>query len=1644
MIYQLKRTQTNRRPQAFWGSLIPSALSFVGGLITSSQQAKAQRRALEEQQRLAKQQLDISNQNQLATTLNNYAIAQQSYDDKDYNLKYRIGGVKRLGGRNIMITDGGNAKRIGNNTYLLRGGSHEDINETGQTGIGINVGGNEIEAEGGEVAQRKGNSLRIYSAQPILGGISPAEAIMKGYNKDRVFNAQQRFKKNNGIKDDGSKAKYGTTIPYKRIHINEDGTFTDILTGKNYTTSATNGEDIVITGKKNHWKEAGKKNTSRYFDPMGAIHFASAAGAPILNATPSNIFGSIREAKDFNSFINNYMNYDSGGFFNKEYAEKHPYISFIGNVIADGAIGGLANKGIDGYRLAKSFYKSEKPYINTIANSRLYSDNPIINTYATYARRYNLPDKARVPYMIRRVESDELPTINNGRITMSGDRFKHTNFTYDRPVVSHRKGKWDSAQQTYLINGRRLVSENKGNWGSIEPSDMFTIQDPKGGLTVPTKDVILVSGHKGLLGQAKASGIKIATSPQLQRIEKSITTKQSLGRFNLAGERRHYNTPYWIDVNNIVKEYGTPKLKDVRLLEEMTGLKSGVSKLDNKAIKIINDANRFNKLKVSEAEEVMNQVYPNGRGVNFTNDREVYITGQFPYNNLFYDPTTYAESNYVFPKRLGGHCKFKFGGLTSKDRGSSKHPYPSVSSKDFAGGNRSYPIPTKADAIDALRLAGLHGRSDVRSKVYNKYPELRKKARGGTKVDPYYDWAINTSSNLGISFIDPTYDYRAYYNSVTPYERNLIRFAPQGTHFTDIGKTPKHPTFSNESIYSNKKHSGGTWNGNVFVPNIWQFGNNGNKVRNKYMNNSGEGYFNGRVNIFPKYRKKAEIGTLVPGGIPGTDSYRARMHSGYNISPFDLLNILNYLDRAVGFVDENGNTRYITGIAPAPGIPNKAQIIRNIQQANKVAQATRASQAAQRTSYAVKQAKDFYRDLGINIPVGRSQTYNPAFRSSALARNIEDSNKALQMSLNTHLPKGIRLTSADQSSIGRTAARVINPREAELVKQGINISQSARNMTSGSNPFLYAERTPSQIKAGLNRAFGVTKQGVKNAGQKVKDFRNKVTNSNTYRSKTGFEERYNPTLGAYEQYNTYKLKPWVKATAGAAGTAGVIGLGVGLSNTKSEDKSIKAQLDAKGKPISPYIARPQEPAKSQTKTVKPTRQVNKVVKRQVRTTPQYTGNTTKGNYQLHDGETKVINGVKYTRRGNTIINHKTNVGYIYDKNGNYTGQADYSKVGNFNQAFDLARAAGRNQFIYHAGKYNNYSTVKETNAKKEALNRRIGARRIAKRMGGLTNPPVERFKCGGHIRPKAEDGMLAPIYSYGTNRRRLPSFAPIDITPRAIPNFKPVSVSTNTKTPFDPNSVPFLGNQSTFKPATQDYIGLGIDTLAALGSGMFTRSAYNKMNFDYALPNYVDESPVAFDTTYHNEAQRANIERNRLNARNLIRGNTASAQTSLGRMQQSDVDAMMETNKLLDEKSNKEVELRNQNAANEQQVRARNAAARNQYYQNVAQIKNAAIEAKNNMELAKAQSIGVDLSGLSQAWTNFAGSVEQRYDNRQKEAIIAATSKDPAVLSNAVQFGYNFSPEVLAAIYNSTDDDNLKSLALSQLSTKNRLRYGIR
>lgn len=190
------------RKKCWIGAAIGAATSIAGSLFGNS----AQKREMRRQQSIRDWQDATQEAANMTSVLNNSRDYQEDYL-RQFRTAARLG--KTLGAKGIYITDGGDATKIGNNTYLLRGGSHEDVNETGQTGIGINVGGNEVEAEGGEVAQKKNGALRIFSAQPILGnGMSPAQAILRGYNKDSVFSQQQAFKKRNGLKDDGS-AKYG-------------------------------------------------------------------------------------------------------------------------------------------------------------------------------------------------------------------------------------------------------------------------------------------------------------------------------------------------------------------------------------------------------------------------------------------------------------------------------------------------------------------------------------------------------------------------------------------------------------------------------------------------------------------------------------------------------------------------------------------------------------------------------------------------------------------------------------------------------------------------------------------------------------------------------------------------------------------------------------------------------------------------------------------------------------------------------------------------------------------------------------------------------------------------------------------------------------------------------------------------------------------------------------------------------------------------------------------------------------------------------------------------------------------------------------------------------------------------------------------
>lgn len=1129
----------------------------------------------------------------MTSVLNNSRDYQEDYL-RQFRTAARLG--KTLGAKGIYITDGGDATKIGNNTYLLRGGSHEDVNETGQTGIGINVGGNEVEAEGGEVAQKKNGALRIFSAQPILGnGMSPAQAILRGYNKDSVFSQQQAFKKRNGLKDDGS-AKYGF------------------------------GGDI-----KSIW------------------NFIRSNRSPIDNIA---------------ALATAYQKLNPNSNYNKQKGK------FKGGTFRGAGAGGTWT---NDYKSNKGFDNFNDAYDDAVEHNA--------KTFIFGNKRYNTLK-----------ENNPIREINNRAV---------------------------------------------GSWRD------------------------------------------------------SVVTKDRTG-------------------------YG----------KDFGPIKGGAS-----LIPIITE--------------------------------------------------TYT------PKRI----KHKLGGgLTSKDRGSSKHQYPSVSSKDFAGGGRSYPIPTKADAVDALRLAGLHGRSDVRSKVFNKYPSLRPKAAFG-------DWVrTNRDDNALADLL---------------YESGL---------------------FDRES-----------WN--TMLRDIHEF-------------------------------------------------------TGMGANPYN--------------TDDNIDAV----MAPAFGVPNQAQIIRNVQQANKLMQAAKASQAAQRTAYAAKEAKDFYRGLGINIPVGRNQIYNPTFRSSEIASKIKDSNDALRIYLNnTHLPKGIRLTPVNQDNISRSAARIINPREAEIVRMGIPIGQSAKNMTSGANPFLYTPRNSNEVLEGLSRVIASAKQGAKNVGQRVGN---------------------NRAVREFRNLSNKDKAKYIGMTGFAATALPVVSIYLGNKLVGKDNKSTPVQKDAHGKPISQYIARPQaqQPSRPQGKKVTPTQKSVVVPKQVNKTIPQYKGNTTKGNYQLHDGETRTINGIKYTRKGNAIINHKTNVAYIYDKNGNYTGKADYSKVGNFNQAFDAARAAGRSQFIYRAGKYNNYSTIKETDAKKERLNRIVGARRVARRMGGIS------------LRPKALGGMYVPFNKRYTSIYDAPDYdsdynggnvlgnGEVTVTAKRIkPTFmKPNNDAMNLiKVPKE--EVPYIPqkhNRSRTIFSGGDYLGLGIDTLAALSTGLVNYNTAGK----YTLP---DRAPIIqaskLPTTYNVNPEIEEVKRYRDRLTGQTFNNTSSSVAALNRSGAINLDALSNLSKLWATKENEENKMLTEDAKNQQTIAAQNAQNELARQSEIARIKNEAIQAKGD-------ALNVGLSGLSQAWTNFWTAGRTAYEDDQARRAMVASSKD-ATPTRLIEMGYDLSPDLVASLYRTAKDNRTKRFYLSRLSSAQRQRYGI-
>lgn len=1110
------------RPKAFWGALVGGAMNLIGSAISSKSQARAIRRQIEAQKEAARTQLELANNNNLASTLNSYVTATRSYNDEDdYNLKYRLGGNKRLGSSRIYITDGGDATKIGNDTYLLRGGSHEQTNETGQTGIGINVGGNEVEAEGGEVAQKKNGALRIFSAQPILGnGMSPAQAILRGYNKDKVFNAQQAFKRRNGLKDDGGKAKWGI------------GWLDSLFGNDNPKKKTVHFYKSQATGKVFKTRQEAIAENNKYKTNLG-----------------------------YRRTINREREFEAAK--NKSGNERIPYIK---------------EKEI---KLSKA---------GKLTGIKLTTNQ--LDSIAKYANKVGLPIKTALGLVGQESAFDNyFGYANNARFLNE----------------YHKQGEMN--RDIFGIPTYNIV-----NYERLLPDKIPTMVDDNA-----------INHRYAKRGINKFGYPAIINDKELDRLKVEHEAYPGLAK---------KRAKFWKDIKVPTLELAFKAYKD--------------------------------------HPNLYNAGNPNQQ--NLVNNKANDVWGS-PEIQKWYRTSPYVKH------RLGGRCKLRNGGLTSKDRGSSKRPYPSVSSKDFAGGGRSYPIPTKADAVDALRLAGLHGRSDVKTKVYNKYPELRPKARiGGSWKAPVYNTNNYRVSNRmrrqiatweGSDFAGQNRKFKG--DAIGAKERELRRIMGRTYNYLNDNQRDSLNSIYYNSRVDTFKNAFGKWFRNL----------------NSAVDRGDERAFN---NSLAGIRQSMTIGANRKG-MSGLAKRRAWERNWF------------------------GN--------PIPIVSNETKAILNQQAEAKMVQPTDNTRVVIQPEY-------------IEVP----------------------------------------------APVGHGVIPVDNP-DPNLL-QG-NIKDNLINM---GNKFRLGQRCGGSTR--MCKALGGESRPVKGMRRKL---------------------AWGDVTYPYRRNNNFDYWDIID------------------QEQKANDKG----------GISPW--------------------------------------TTSNKYDV-----KVPYAI--TKSTSTIP---------------YTSQ-----------------------------------------------------------------------------------------------------------------------VSTPTSGVSENKTIPtYIGNKSGMIIRDADWYGLGADLVSSIGGSILGLGAYKNLDFDYNLPNFVEESPVALNTTYHNEAQKSNVERNRLNSRNSILRNTMSGSTAVGRMQGVDTNALYQLNQLADEKINKETELMNQNLLNEQQVRARNAAARNQYYNTVASIKNAAIQAKNESELAKGQILSGSLQGIGNSFQNFISQGRQNYDDTQA-MLMGVAASDYATPSRLLELGVDVGDDAaLAGIYRS-------------------------
>lgn len=349
-----------------------------------------------------------------------------------------------------------------------------------------------------------------------------------------------------------------------------------------------------------------------------------------------------------------------------------------------------------GYRLLRPVYKAAKQIPNLVAeatNGALwdpyttfrgrfgnYSDNLFTNMYATAARRYGLPDKARIPAdAMRKIRTTqgEIVADKNGLIDLTGNKFyngrPHINVTTDRPVVSHKVSGWDGSDM-YIFPTKDFLRQTMKDKSlvSIEPSDMFANGTS---IVEPAKRVTFVSGDIEALRKARKAGMQTLSSPKLRRMYKERVnaynqdmtdyTNRIAGKSGFALKTEKPPKPpkfqsYWQDYANemqrLQSQRGTPTLADYKLMENQTGLKTGVVPIEKyqnaiSGIDLMRHGNPFTGAAKA-------YVYPNGREIDWSVNKikhEINYLTKAKYNHVFYDPVSDAESKWKRSNGISEH-----------------------------------------------------------------------------------------------------------------------------------------------------------------------------------------------------------------------------------------------------------------------------------------------------------------------------------------------------------------------------------------------------------------------------------------------------------------------------------------------------------------------------------------------------------------------------------------------------------------------------------------------------------------------------------------------------------------------------------------------------------------------------------------------------------------------------------------------------------------------------------------------------------------------------------------------------------------------------------------------------------------------------